>query len=242
MKILGLIPARGGSKGVPGKNIRLLGGIPLLGYTANAALNSKLLTKTILTTDDTEIVKIGLQFGLAVPFLRPEHLADDTTPTLPVIQHAIQYLADQGEFFDAVCLLQATSPFRTKDFIDHAILKFIESGTDSLMSVLPVPHEFNPHWTFEPDAAGHLQIATGEKDIIKRRQDLPKCFFRNGSVYITKVEVIAKQNSIYGRSISYVESDNEYHCNIDTLADWEIAEQKALSLNLNHLQNRLTTT
>ena len=225
-KILGIIPARGGSKGVPNKNIKLLGGKPLLQYTADAALNTTLLTKVILSTDSKAIAAIGRSLGLEVPFLRPIELATDTTSTLPVLQHAINYLQSLGEQYDAVCILQATSPFRPTGFIDKAIQKFISSDCDSLMSVLPVPHEYNPHWIFEPDAKGNLQIATGEKEIIKRRQDLPKAFIRDGSIYITKTNIIMEKNSIYGATIGYIESKPENHCNIDTMNDWEIAERK----------------
>ena len=227
-KILGIIPARSGSKGVPKKNIRLLAGKPLIQYTADAALKTSGITSIFLSTDSEEIAIIGKQIGLRVPFLRPAELAADTTPTLPVIQHVISSLQSIGEHYDAVCLLQVTSPFRPNGFIDQAIEKFTTSGADSLISVLPVPHEFNPHWVFEPKADGLLHIATGEQEIIKRRQDLPKSYFRDGSVYITKTNVIMEQNSIYGQKIAYIESNPEYYCNIDNMKDWEIAEQKVL--------------
>ena len=227
-KILGIIPARSGSKGVPKKNIRFLAGKPLIQYTAEAALKSNGISSVILSTDSEEIASIGKQIGLSVPFLRPAELAADTTPTLPVIQHVISSLQNLGEYYDAVCLLQVTSPFRPDRFIDEAIEKFTMSGADSLISVLQVPHEFNPHWVFESKADGLLRIATGEQEIIKRRQDLPKSYYRDGSIYITKTEVIMEQNSLYGQRIAYIESNPEYYCNIDTLKDWEIAEQMVL--------------
>src|SRR6185437_13209048 len=110
MRILGIIPARGGSKGVPRKNIKLLAGKPLLAYTAEAALKVPSLSSVILSTDDPEIAETGKQLGLSVPFLRPSELAGDTTPTLPVVQHALNFLKTSGEEYDAVCLLQATNP------------------------------------------------------------------------------------------------------------------------------------
>src|SRR5438477_7168262 len=121
MRVLGLIPARGGSKGVPGKNIRMLGGKPLLQYTAESALRSARLTKTILSTDDDRIAEVGRTCGLEVPFIRPAELAEDSTPTLPVIKHALEWMEDQGMRFDAVCLLQPTSPFRKSSDIDGCI-------------------------------------------------------------------------------------------------------------------------
>lgn len=224
MKILGLIPARGGSKGVPKKNIKMLAGKPLLQYTSEVALKSKLLSKVVLSSDDEEIIEVGKRIGLEVPFKRPTSLAEDKSPTLPVILHALEFYEKQCVFFDAVCLLQATSPFRTLDLLDKAIEKFSESSTDSLVSVLEVPHEFNPHWTFTLNPKSNLKIATGEEEIITRRQDLPKSYFRDGSIYITKTSVLKEQKSLYGKSISYIESSKENHVNIDTLEDWEKAE------------------
>lgn len=225
MRILGLIPARGGSKGVPGKNIKLLGEKPLIQYTSDIALKSDFLSKVILSSDDDKIISVAKNIGLEVPFKRPNKLAEDQSPTLPVILHALEYFESKGEFFDAVCLLQVTSPFRTVSFLDKAIQQFIEKGTDSLVSVLEVPHEYNPHWTFELDENNLLKIATGEDDIITRRQSLPKAFHRDGSLYITKTSVLKEQNSLYGKTISHIESPKELYVNIDTLEDWRKAEK-----------------
>ncbi|MBN3518710.1 acylneuraminate cytidylyltransferase family protein [Algoriphagus lutimaris] len=223
MRVLGLIPARGGSKGVPGKNIKFLGGKPLLAYTAESAFESKFLEKTILSTDDQNIAVVGESLGVEVPFIRPEKLALDQTPTLPVINHALDYYESLGEKFDVVCLLQVTSPFRPAGFIDQAILKFKNSKADSLVSVLEVPDHFNPHWTFEDSANGFLSIATGEKELITRRQELPKAYYRDGSLYLTKTSVI-RNGSLYGDKLTYIVNDPEYYVNIDTLEDWEKAE------------------
>lgn len=224
MRILGLIPARGGSKGVPGKNIKLLGGKPLLQYTSEVALQSKYLSKVVLSSDDEAIIKIAKEIGIEVPFKRPSNLAKDSSPTLPVIKHVLDYYRSIGEEFDAVCLLQATSPFRNVAFLDEAIQKFIYKDTDSLISVQEVPHEYNPHWTFELNEQEGLKIATGENEIISRRQELPKAYHRDGSIYITKTKVIERENSMYGRSISYIESPKFFHVNIDTQEDWKKAE------------------
>ena len=223
-KILAIIPARGGSKGVPGKNIKELAGKPLLAYTSEAALASNLISKVILSTEDEEIMKVGKSWGLDVPFQRPSELAQDQSGSLVVVQHAIQFFEDTGVFFDAVILLQVTSPFRLKGFIDQAIQKFIQSDVDALVSVLPVPHEYNPHWVFETDENDNLKISTGEKQIIKRRQDLPKAYFRDGSIYITKTEVI-KKGSFFGKKLSYIESNQDMYVNIDTMDDWKKAEE-----------------
>ena len=146
--------------------------------------------------------------------------------------HALNLLESKGRNYDAVCLLQPTSPFRQPGFIDEAIKKFINNDSDCLLSVLKVPHEYNPHWTFLENENGTLKIATGENEIIKRRQDLPNAYFREGSIYITKTAILREKHSFYGESIGFIESDPNYFCNIDTMKDWEIAEQKALQLNL----------
>ncbi len=223
MKVLGIIPARGGSKGIPGKNIKLLGGKPLIQYTIEAALQSEMLERIIVSTDSQSIATVAKQLGADVPFIRPMELAQDDTPTLPVIQHALKWLEQRGQQYDAVCLLQPTTPFRPVGFIDQAIEGFKQSGADSLVSVLPVPAEYNPHWTFEPNERGFLKIATGEKQIIPRRQELPSAYIRDGAIYITKVQVIVELNSLYGNLIDFIVSEESTHVNLDTLDDWERA-------------------
>ena len=225
MKILAIIPARGGSKGVPGKNIKLLNGKPLIAYTTEIALQSKFLTEVIVSTEDEQIIDVAKSLGIKVPFIRPEHLAQDTTPTIDVIIHALEWYENQNIFFDAVCLLQVTSPFRTVEFLNKAIEKFIVSDCDSLVSVQKVPHEYNPHWTFEVNSAGTLKIATGETEIIPRRQELPTAYHRDGSIYITKSKVLLEEHSLYGKSTAFIESEPDFYVNIDTLQDWEKAEE-----------------
>lgn len=226
MKVLGIIPARGGSKGVPGKNAKLLGKKPLIQYTVEAALMSKRLNKILVSTDSLAIIDITRKLGIEAPFRRPESLAQDHTPTLPVVQHALQWLKkERNEFFDAVCLLQPTNPFRPFGFIDQAIEKFIESKADSLISVLPLPHQYNPHWVFEPDVNGFLRIATGEQKLIARRQELPSAYFRDGSIYLTLSHIILNKNSLYGEKIAYITSNYNSYVNIDTSEDWIKAEK-----------------
>jgi len=225
MKILTIIPARGGSKGVLGKNIKLLNGKLLLGYLSKIAFQSAFFAEVIVSTEDESIATVAESLGLKVPFFRPIELAQDQTPTIDVIIHALEWYEKQNVFFDAVCLLQVTSPFRTIEFLDKAIEKFIASGCDSLVSVQKVPHEYNPHWVFEVNGEGNLKIATGETEIIPRRQELPIAYHRDGSIYITKTEVLLKVHSLYGESTAFIESDPEFYVNIDTLEDWEKAEE-----------------
>lgn len=231
MRILGLIPARGGSKGVPKKNIKLLGNKPLLAYTIDAAKSSKLITKIVVSTDDEEIANAAAVYGYKPPFIRPEGLAQDASTSLEVVQHVIAFFESQHVFFDAVCLLQPTTPFREKGSIDLAIEKFITSKADCLISVLPIPTEYNPHWAFEEYDTGLLKIATGEETIISRRQELPHAFHRDGAIYISKTDVI-KRGSFYGKSIAYIESNPEFYVNIDTMDDWQKAEQLLIKFHL----------
>lgn len=225
MKILAIIPVRGGSKGIPGKNIKLLNGKPLLAYTSEMALQSKYLAEVIVSTEDEQIKVVANNLGIKVPFMRPIELAEDNTRTIDVIIHALQWYQDQNVFFDAVCLLQVTSPFRTLEFLDKAIEKFIEKESDSLVSVQRVPHEYNPHWAFELNEEGNLKIATGETEIISRRQELPIAYHRDGSFYITKTKVLLEEYSLYGKSTAFIESDPKFYINIDTMDDWKKAEE-----------------
>src|SRR3989344_6580233 len=135
-KILGVITARGGSKGIPGKNIKLLGGKPLIVYTVEAVKKSKLITHSIVSTDDEAIAMVCREVSADVPFMRPRELAEDKTPHLPVMQHAIEFLEKKlGLVFDYTTIFQPTSPFRTVDDIDGTLQKLISSGADSAVSV-----------------------------------------------------------------------------------------------------------
>jgi CMP-N,N'-diacetyllegionaminic acid synthase len=224
MRVLGIVPARGGSKGIPGKNVRLLGGKPLLVHTAEAALAARRLSRVVLTTDDEKIAEVGRGCGLEVPFLRPAELARDNTPTLPVLQHAVAELEKTGDRFDAVCLLQPTSPFRRAGDIDGCIELLETEGLDTVVSVLPVPPEHNPHWVYFRDGDGLLRLATGEDQPIPRRQELPPAFHRDGSVYVTRRHVLMEGNSLYGKRLGGFLADSR-SVNLDTPADWERAER-----------------
>lgn len=223
MRVLGLVPARAGSKGVPGKNTRLLGGRPLLAYTADAALAAGRLDRVVLTTEDEAIAAVGEAAGLEVPFLRPSPLAADDTPMLAVVQHALDALDDA---FDAVCLLQPTCPFRRPGLIDRCIDLLETSGADTVMTVLPVPAEHNPHWVYLRRTDGSLCLATGDTVPIARRQDLPAAYHRDGAVYVWRSDGI-RQGRPYGEHVEVVVDDPVDVVNIDDLADWARAEALA---------------
>ena len=225
MKTLGLVVARGGSKGIPGKNIRLLNGKSLLHYTAAAALASRRLDRVILSTDDSEIAEVGKREGLDVPFIRPAELARDDTPTLPVVQHAVRWVEENGSRYDAVCLLQPTSPLRRAEDINACIDILESSGADAAVSVALVPTEYNPHWVYFQDREGCLTLSTGMKTPIPRRQDLPAAYHRNGCVYVTRRDVVMEQNSLYGERIAGYVMDRSRSVNLDSPEDWEAAER-----------------
>lgn len=226
-RILAVIPARSGSKGVPNKNIRLLNLRPLVYYTLDVALENELIHTVCVSTNDTEIQYVVNNYSTnlkVAPFLRPENLSTDVSPTLPVVLNALDYYENLGHTFDAVLLLQPTVPFRSRETLKAAIEKFIRSDADSLISVREVPHNFNPHWVFQPKDDLFIKIATGEKEPISRRQDLPQAYHRDGSIYLTKSETLRK-GSLYGESISYLINKDEPHFNIDTMEDWNAAQK-----------------
>lgn len=225
MRVLGLVPARGGSKGVPRKNIRLLCGKPLLQYTAEAALMARRLSRVILSTEDEEIMDVGHRCGLEALFLRPSELAQDDTPMLPVVQHAVRWMEAEGERFDAICLLQPTNPLRRAEEIDACIELLERRAADAAVTTLPVPAEHNPHWTYFQSEDGLLRLSTGEATPIPRRQDLPLAFHREGSVYVTRRDVLMEENSLYGKRLAGYLLRPEQCVNIDNPEDWARAEQ-----------------
>ncbi len=222
-RVLGLVPARGGSKGIPRKNARKLGPSYLLQFTADAARKAGCLTDIVLSTDDTEIAGIGRACGLEVPFMRPAELARDDTPMLAVVKHAIATLAAGGREYDALCLLQPTSPLRSSETIRRCISAFWDSGADSVVSIRPVPPEFNPHWVYFLDEHDRLRLATGETEPIPARQLLPPAFHRDGSVFVVKTAV-ALQGSLYGSKCIGVVSPANEACDLDTAEQWRQLE------------------
>ncbi|TDE11602.1 acylneuraminate cytidylyltransferase family protein [Dyadobacter psychrotolerans] len=223
-RILAIIPARAGSKGIPGKNLRLLAGKPLLCYTIESALASREVDTILLSTDSIHAIDIAKSYpGIEVPFVRPDELALDNTPTIEVVKHAINYYLLNKCTFDYVCILQPTTPFRQEGLIDKTIRTIIKTKADSLTTVRRVPPKYNPHWTFKMDS-GRIYVSTGDKHIITRRQDLPEVWYRDGQVYIATIEQIKKDALLGGKMVGF-ENENGPDINIDTIEDWELAEQ-----------------
>lgn len=224
MNILGLIPARGGSKAVLKKNIALLAGKPLLAYTCEAALSSQRLTTVLLNTDDPEIAYVGQACGVAVPFTRPESLAEDDTPILPVIQHTLNWLQEnQALYIDIVVLLQPTSPLREAKHIDAALEQFIDSNADTLVSVVSVPHNFNPVSVMDLNEDGYLTPFVAGS-LILRRQDKPKVYARNGPAILAVRRDVIQNGRLYGDAVLPFEMDSISSIDIDTADDLALAE------------------
>lgn len=225
--VLGIITARGGSKGVPRKNIKDLGGKPLIAWTIEAAKESGVFSRIILSTDDEEIAEVGKKYGAEIPFMRPSELAQDTTPTLPVLIHAVNWLKENDNFYpDYTVILQPTAPFRQGWHLREAVELLESSGADSVVSVCEVPGDFNPHWQFQLDEEGRLKIFTGEelKNIIRRRQDLPKTYFRNGAIYAFRTDLLFSDDpNFYGDDSRPYVMENKYNININTPEDFLMA-------------------
>jgi CMP-N-acetylneuraminic acid synthetase len=225
MRVLGLVPARGGSKGVPRKNIRLLGGHPLLQYTARTAQRVPGIGRLVLSTDDPEIAAVGRACGLEVPFLRPSELAADDTPMVDVVLHAVRWLDAAGDRFDAVCLLQPTTPYRRAEDVAACIELLRASGADCVVSVRPVPAEYHPYWVYQAEAGGALRLVSGARVPPTRRQELPPCCYRDGAVYVIRVASLLETGSLYGDRVYGRVSDDDRAVNINDPADWERAER-----------------
>ena len=217
-----MIPARGGSKGIPRKNLVSLAGKPLIQYTLEAALESGELEWVVLSTDDEEIAELGRKAGVDVPFLRPSPLATDRTVMVPVIEHAVRWANEkvQGDL-EAVMVLQPTSPFRRARHIDGAARRFREADTDGVVSVsAPVEHPYE----FVTFSAGEMRRAVERKMEASRRQDWPKFFFVNGAIYLVRTSALMRDHTLLPRrSVPYL-MDQRDSVDIDSVFDLKIAE------------------
>ena len=228
--MLGVITARGGSKGLPGKNLRTLAGKALMAHTIDAARESRAFDRLILSTDDDAIAAAGRTCGCEVPFMRPAELAQDETPHLPVLQHAVQWLRDHERYEpDAVMILQPTSPLRRAVDIRESIALLGTSGADSVVSVSEVPAHFNPMRTLRVDERGTATLFVSGEPVrrrINRRQDMPAAWTMNGAIYLFRAAVIGgSEPSLYGnRTAAYV-MPPQFAVSIDSPDDWTQAEE-----------------
>ena len=198
-KVIGIIPARGNSKGVPKKNIKSLSGTPLIGWTIKEARKSKYIDKLILSSDNQEIISVAKRYGLEAPFLRPSELAQDDTIPTEVIIHALKKCPG----FDFIVVLQPTSPFRKAEDIDDAIWKIVNSGAPACVSITLT--DKSPYWMFRIDQEERLSLLFPDKPVAANRQEQPETYAINGAVYVANVKYFLERRSfICPETIGYI--------------------------------------
>jgi len=231
-RILSIIPARGGSKGLPRKNLTQLNGKPLITYSIESALKSKLVNRVIVSTEDAEIAEVSRRHGSEV-FIRPNELAQDDTPTISVVFQVLHQLEEDGYHANVVVLLQPTTPLRTTKDIDAAVQLFLTGNCQSVVSVSEMEH--SPYWSFQAES-GYLKPLLGKKYLKMRRQDLPKVYLPNGALFISNPIVLYETKSFYSsRVMPYImptERSIDIDCENDLLQA-EILLKKSL-----HTSNR----
>lgn len=214
-KVLALITARGGSKGLPRKNVLLAGGKPLVAWTVQAALESQFVDRVVLSSDDDEIMVAAEAAGCEVPFRRPSHLATDEASSMDVVKHALQELPD----YDYLVLLQPTSPLRTNEDIDTAFQLMLSKNAPACVSVSEV--EQSPYWMYQLTNENKLVNILEPLEVLSRRQDLPAVYTLNGAIYIAKVEWLMKtEKFVDTETIAYRMPKNR-SLDIDDINDFE---------------------
>lgn len=216
MSVLAVIPARGGSKGVPRKNLRLVGGKPLLAWTVEAAAKSRYLDRCILSSEDPEINKTAKSLGCDVPFIRPVELAGDLVTTIQVVQHALHELSG----YDLIVILQPTSPLRLAIDIDACLERLVEHNAPACVSVA---QSKGPWWTYSINADGQLRPLMDSK-LVLRRQDLPQTYVLNGAVYAIRTEIFLKAKTFLPPGVVGYAMPTERSLDIDTELDIVITE------------------
>jgi CMP-N-acetylneuraminic acid synthetase len=224
MNILGVIPARGGSKSVPRKNLADLLGKPLIAYTIEAAKHSRRLSHYVVSSEDAEILAVAKELRAPAPFVRPQELASDQAPSLPVVQHAIREMERmQGLTFDYVVLLQPTTPMRRAEDIDAALDKLIATGADSVISVCDVG-AYHPARMRRIVDDRLVELPVKEPREMARRQDLPPVYIRNGAIYAARRDLVMIENSMVGDDCRAFVMPEERSVNIDGRLDLLMAE------------------
>lgn len=229
---LGVIPARGGSKTIPKKNIVDLGGKPLIAYTIDSAREAQLVGDIIVSTDCEEIVAVARAFGAEVPFIRPIELATDSADSLGVVLHALEFMEEKNQTkYDAVVMLQPTTPFRKASWIDDALKRLSESNLDSIVSIVDVGAN-HPYRMYSLDGNAELvPFVDGVDDPMMPRQKLPSVYIRSGDIYATRRSCLLEQRSLIGRHSGGLVIDPKYAVNIDESMDLEVARLKLRELN-----------
>jgi CMP-N,N'-diacetyllegionaminic acid synthase len=230
-RVLGVVTARAGSKGIPGKNTRPLAGKPLILYTIEAALASGAFDRVILSTDDEAAAALAREAGCEVPFMRPAALAADDTPHLPVMQHAVAWLRDRDHYEpDSVMTLLPTSPLRQPAHMREAVDLERSSGADSVIGVDALPSHFNPMRVVSIDGDGWARLFVGGAPVRRRpgrRQDMPPAWVMNGAIYLFKTQFLFDpvEPNLYGDRVAAMIMTPPYGLNLDEPEDWELAER-----------------
>jgi len=221
-RILAIIPTRGGSKGLPGKNIRKLAGKPLICWSIEAAKASSYIDRIIISTDCPEIRQVAINAGGDAPFLRPQELATDKATTIEVVQHALGYLMAEGTPYDILLLLQPTSPLRSTADIDNAVQLLHKPQIKAVVSVCETDH--HPWWSncIPPD--GNMEHFLRPEAINTPRQSLPAYYRLNGAIYLASTEFIGYHNSFFGAGTFAFQMSKEHSVDIDDLSDFQLAE------------------
>ena len=217
MRFLGLIPARGGSKGITRKNVREIAGKPLIAWTINAALSSRFIDSVVVSTDDSEIAEASLRYGAKVPFRRPAELSTDSTAGIEPVLHALGLFPE----FDVVVLLQPTSPLRRTEDIDNCIEILIKNDAEAVVSVTETKN--HPAWSFNLDSTGCLE-PFAQVGQVTRRQDLRPVYSLNGAVYVSRVSFLKNQGSFMGKKTLPYIMPAERSVDIDDMLDFRTAE------------------
>ena len=218
-KMLAIIPARSGSKGLPGKNIKLLGGKPMIAWTIEAAIQSEKFSRVIVSTDSAEIAQVAQEWGAEVPFLRPNFLSTDDSPVIDTIDYTLELLDGK---FDSVCLLQPTSPLRTSNHLIEAVGLFEKDDVHSLVSVTKV--DKSPQWCFWRNEEAYLTPILNDGFSLSRRQELQDAFVLNGAIYIAETEELLREKKfLFDDTVSYLMS-KESSIDIDDLIDFKLAQ------------------
>ena len=230
LRTLGVVTARGGSKAIPGKNLKRLAGKPLITYTIETARRSGALDRLVLSTDDPAIADAAQALDCEVPFLRPPELARDETLHLPVMQHAVGWLRDHDRYeADLVMILQPTSPFRSETDIRAAIDLIAASGADSVVSVSPIPSHFNPMRALRVDGRGRARLFVSGDPVrarINRRQDMPAAWAMNGAIYLFRTHLLFdREPTLYGDCTAAYVMPSDRGLSIDDADDWGAAER-----------------
>lgn len=221
-KILGIVPARKGSKRILNKNIKLLNGIPLITYTFKTTHKAKYLDRLIVSTNDTKVIRIAKEYGVEVPFIRPEKLCDDYATDFDWIKHAYEEMLILNEHFNYIVILRPTSPLRSSKDIDDAIIRISEGDFDSVRSLTRIRH--HPYWMKTIDNQyAYPFIETGKPDENLRSQDLPVLYRLNGVVDVINVRTL-HTGKLYGEKMGYTIIDENRSSDIDTIEDFEYCE------------------